>query len=383
MNIYSRKQKIKFVLLVFAGIVGIASLWYSNNLVKKLAAEERIKIELWAHALQEIQDAPIGQDVSSTLSEIIEKNATIPVILADETGKIITHRNFEKNKAKNKEYLEEQMETMKENGNEIEINFSGGKKNHVYYSESTLLTTLFYYPFVQITVISLFFFVSYIAFSSSRQAEENQVWVGMSKETAHQLGTPLSSLLAWVELLKLSEEDNPITVEVEKDVKRLETITERFSKIGSKPKLEERNIIEIIENSVEYLKTRTSRKVVYSMNFHCSVFVLPVSASLFEWVIENLCRNAIDAMNSGEGKIMLETSQKNNNLIIDVSDTGKGIPKSKFKTVFKPGYTTKKRGWGLGLSLTKRIIETYHKGKIYIRHSELEKGTSFRIILKG
>ncbi len=296
MNIYSRKQKIKFVLLLFAGVVGISSVWFSNNLAKKLSKEERTKVELWAQAVKEIQETPIEQEISFTLSRMLEYNTTIPVILTNDTGKIITSMNFSPRKVKQKNYLEEQLSLMKEKNDEIVITFSGNKKNYVYYKESVLLTSLFYYPFIQIIVVGLFFTVSYFAFSSARRAEENQVWVGMSKETAHQLGTPLSSLLAWVEMLKLTENDKSMVEEVEKDVKRLETITERFSKIGSKPKLVNNDIIKILENSVNYLKTRTSNKITYSVKFHEKKSFLPVNTALFEWVVENLCKNAIDAM---------------------------------------------------------------------------------------
>lgn len=381
MNIYSRKQKFKFSLFIAALIVGVSSILYSNNLVKKLAKEERTKVELWAQAVKEIQETPIDREVSITLSKMLEYNTTIPVILTDGDGKIITNMNFDPFKVKQKKYLQNQLELMKEQNEAIVINFSEDKKNYVYYKESILLSNLFYYPLIQMFVIGLFIGLGYLAFSASRRAEENQVWVGMSKETAHQLGTPLSSLLAWVEMLKMSNDDTNMVQEVEKDVKRLETITERFSKIGSKPKLVETNLIHVLSESVSYLKSRTSERVKYITHFNKDSILTPMNVALFEWVIENLCKNAIDAM-GGTGSIIIETVEKNDSVIIDISDTGKGIPKSKFKTVFKPGFTTKKRGWGLGLSLTKRIVESYHKGKIFIKSSEINKGTCFRIILK-
>ena len=380
MNIYSKKQKIKLSLFFIAVLIGVGAIWYSGYLVKKLSAEERKKVELWAETMKEVLEMSFDTEISPTLSKILADNKTIPVILADENDNIISYINLNPRDSDSPENLKNILQEMKSENEPIVINFSEGNKNTVYYHESVLLTNLFYYPYIQISVIAIFVVV---AFSSSRKAEENQVWVGMSKETAHQLGTPISSLVAWVELLKLKNEEDELVTEVEKDVRRLETITERFSKIGSAPKLKNENINEVLINSITYLKSRTSRKVEYVINTkNAKNIAVPVNVSLFEWVIENICKNAIDAMN-GQGKIFFTVIEKSDTVIIDIADTGKGIPKSKYKTVFKPGYTSKKRGWGLGLSLAKRIIETYHAGKIFVKSPESGKGATFRIILKN
>jgi len=382
MNIYSQKQKIKFGLFVIAVIISAGAVWYSSDLTKQLSEEERNKVQLWAETMREIQLIELGEDVSPTLSKIIQDNKTIPVILADEKDNIITHMNMHPRKSKDEAFLKDELLHMKEAGDTIVVHFGKGKTNVVYFKESILLTNLFYYPFILISVVALFIFVSYMAFRSSRKSEENQLWVGMSKETAHQLGTPISSLIAWIELLKLKNGNPELISEVEKDVKRLETITERFSKIGSTPELVPHELNNVLESAVGYLKARTSRKVVYNLGFlHNDEVNVPLNLPLFEWVIENLCKNAIDAM-SGKGTITMTFEEKNTHVILDIEDTGKGIPKGSQKTVFKPGFTTKKRGWGLGLSLAKRIIETYHSGKIFVKHSEVNKGTTFRLILK-
>jgi signal transduction histidine kinase len=271
---------------------------------------------------------------------------------------------------------------MKDENDPIIISVSETETQYLYYRSSILLENLKYYPIVQFAVILLFILVAYLAFSSSRNAEQNQVWVGMSKETAHQLGTPISSLMAWVELLKMQNIDESLIQEFEKDTQRLERITERFSKIGSVPELTRTDVAETIRSTVAYLKTRSSAKVKFLLDFsEQEVYEVPLNASLFSWVIENLCKNAIDAMNN-IGTIQISIVEKGNQILIDLADTGKGISKSYFKTVFQPGFTSKKRGWGLGLSLAKRIVENYHKGKIFVKHSEINKGTTFRIILQ-
>jgi hypothetical protein len=383
MDIYQRKQKAKLLIFITAVIIAFASLFYSNSIVEKLSVEERKKIQLWAETIREIQEIPLDGQVSPTLYRILESNNTIPVILLNENGAVLNYMNINEKKAEKSKYLADRLIEMKAEHEPIIIEFSGGHKNFVYYEDSFLLKSLFYYPFVQIFAVLIFIIVSYLAFNSSRRAEQNQVWVGMSKETAHQLGTPISSLLAWVELLKLKDSDNKLIVEVEKDIKRLETITERFSGIGSEPLLLPHNISKIIENSIEYLKIRTSSKVEYIFDADINnEIIVPLNNSLFEWVIENICKNAIDAMN-GKGKISFEIIKKSEFVYIDITDTGKGIPKSQVKRIFKPGFTTKKRGWGLGLSLARRIVEIYHKGKIFVKYSEIGKGTSFRIILKS
>jgi len=269
---------------------------------------------------------------------------------------------------------------MKKEKEPIVINLSNSNKNYIYYHESYLLQQLTYYPFIQLGVILLFIVVAYLAFSASRKAEQNQVWVGLTKETAHQLGTPTSSLMAWSELMKERLPEIELVSELEKDVKRLEIITERFSKIGSKPTLKPTNLLETIISAVEYLKNRTSDKIIFKFEFPEEETTILLNRSLFEWVIENLCKNSVDAI-SNEGKITIGVKELKNKILIDIADTGKGIPKSKYNTIFNPGYTTKTRGWGLGLSLVKRIVENYHKGKIFVLNSEIGKGTTIRIVL--
>ncbi|MEO5571572.1 MAG: HAMP domain-containing sensor histidine kinase, partial [Bacteroidia bacterium] len=280
-------------------------------------------------------------------------------------------------------YLHEQIAEMKKQHVPIDVKIDKNNTNYIYYKDSVILQQLRYYPYFQLGVISLFLLVSYLAFSSSRKAEQNQVWVGMAKETAHQLGTPLSSLVAWLEYLKLQNKNDEHVVEIQKDVNRLQTITERFSKIGSAPTLKKENIAEVIHNSIAYIKSRISSKVDFSVTSvpnHSHIIYVPINVPLFEWVLENIFKNAVDAI-EGNGKISILITDQQQFAYIDICDTGKGIQKSKFKTVFKPGYTSKKRGWGLGLSLSKRIIEEYHSGHIFVKSSELNKGTVFRIVL--
>lgn len=382
MNIYSKKQKWKFFLFVIAVVIGVSSFVITNNLAKKLSVEERKKVELWALGMRQLSALDNEEKDYTFILEVIKNNETVPVILTDRNKEIISSRNLDPNRENDQEYLARQLEKMKKDNDPIEIILLDGNKNYIYYKESILLTRLFYFPIIQFGVISLFLFVSYLAFSTSRKAEQNQVWVGMAKETAHQLGTPTSSLLASLELLKLKNVDEEVVGEFEKDVNRLEIITERFSKIGSKPKLDKQNIVGVLINAVKYIKARSSQKVNFQFNFSENDIVkAPFNTSLFEWVIENLCKNAIDSM-EGIGNITINIDDRIQYLFIDIIDNGKGIPKSKYKTVFQPGYTTKQRGWGLGLSLSKRIIEIYHDGKIFVNHSEIDKGTNMRIVLK-
>jgi len=380
LNTYKRKQQWKLLLLIAAILIGMTSLWYTNDLISKLSKEERKRVELWAEANRQLVNASLEQDIGFILS-VIKTNETVPVMIVDKDNKIEDWRNLDTTKTKDTTYLRQQFLLMKRQHEPIEIYISPDYKNYIYYKDSNLLTQLYYYPFIQLGVIFLFIAVSYLAFSASRKAEQNQVWVGLSKETAHQLGTPISSLIAWIELLRLDPEHSKIIVEVEKDVKRLETITERFSKIGSAPVLTPVNIFEVITNAISYIKTRSSSKVIFDLNFpDIEKILVPMNVALFEWVVENLCKNAIDAMN-GNGNIDITIIDHVQIIYLDIKDTGKGVPKSKYKTIFQPGYTTKKRGWGLGLSLSKRIIETYHNGKIFVKYSEAGKGTTFRIVL--
>jgi len=381
MEIYSRKQKLKSGLFILAILLGVGIILYTDNLVKKIADEEYNRIEIWAESIREFTEINLNEKVSPTLYKILGENKTIPVILIDDEGQIIDSRNLNPKKINDTSYLQKQLQIMKEQHEPIVVEYAKGHRNYVYYKDSALLTSLLYYPYIQVVAVMFFIFVSYLAFSSSRKAEENQLWAGLSKETAHQLGTPISSLVAWIELLKLKNEDAKLINEVQKDVKRLETITERFSGIGSAPVLMKMDLFKLIENSVSYLQVRTSKNVEYILNFnHSKVLLIPLNESLFEWVIENMCKNAVDAM-QGKGKIIISIEERKDRVLIDIKDFGKGIPKAQFKTVFNPGFTTKKRGWGLGLSLVKRIVESYHSGKIFVKNSEIGKGTTFRIVL--
>jgi signal transduction histidine kinase len=381
MNIYKRKIRWKFLLFFIAASIGISSLWYTNVLVKKLAIEEHKKIELWAKATNLIANSDASGESLEFLLSVIQNNETVPVIVVDKDTNIIQKRNLDSLKSTNPQYLKDVLKDMMSQNPPIEIPILDNNKQYLYYSRSTILTKLTYYPLIQFGVILLFIFVAYFAFSSSRKAEQNQVWVGLSKETAHQLGTPISSLMAWLEILKLRNTEKGFISELEKDVLRLNKITERFSKIGSKPVLKPENLIDGINNTISYLKTRSSKKVIFNLYSDSNDIIVPLNTSLFEWVIENVCKNSMDAI-EGEGSINIKVINNPQFVIIDINDSGKGIPKSKQKTIFKPGFTTKERGWGLGLSLTKRIIEEYHNGKIFVSATEIGKGTTMRIILK-
>jgi signal transduction histidine kinase len=382
MNIYTQKQRWKLLLMVAAFFIGAASLWYTNRLVQQLSEEERKKVELWAQGTRELATMTDDGGPIGFIFEVITNNNTVPVILVNEEDEIISFRNLDSLKSLEIRYLTQQLNKMKEEKPPIVITLPNGQENYIYYRESTLLTQLRFYPYFQLGVIALFLLVSYLAFSASRKAEQNQVWVGMAKETAHQLGTPLSSLMAWVEYLKLKQDkEDKYIVEVEKDINRLNTITERFSKIGSAPALNNENLAEVLQHSLDYMKSRVSAKLKMKLNSpETKAILVPMNAPLFEWVIENLLKNAIDAM-KGIGSITINLTENNHQAIIDLTDAGSGLSKAQFKTIFKPGYTTKSRGWGLGLSLSKRIIEEYHGGQILVKASYPGKGTTFRIIL--
>ena len=369
-------------MLIVAIIIGISTFLITNDLARKLAVEERKKVELWALGMRQLSALDNEEKDYTFILEVIKNNETVPVILTNKEGQIISSRNLDPHRENDPEYQAKQLAKMKNDNDPIEITLLDGNMNFIYYKESILLTRLFYFPIIQFGVISLFLVVSYIAFSVSRKSEQDQVWVGLSKETAHQLGTPTSSLMASLELLRMKNVDEKIVGEFEKDVIRLEKITERFSKIGSSPKLEKQDIIIVLINTIKYIKARSSDKINFTYNFSENDRILvPFNSSLFEWVVENLLKNAIDSM-VGKGNITINIDDRIQFLFIDIIDEGKGIPKSKYKTVFQPGYTTRQRGWGLGLSLSKRIIEIYHDGKIFVNHSEHDKGTSMRIVLK-
>ena len=372
------------MLLFFAFLIGFFSLWYTNTLVKKLENQERDKIATWASAIQ-IANLPEEDGNVNFYYEIIQANTTIPVILADSTGSVTQHRNIDEANISDPVWVAKKIAYMEKQNEPFKIDYMGGKLI-VYYENSTLLNQLRIYPYFQLGVIAFFLAMSYFAFSYSRTSEQNKVWAGMSKETAHQLGTPISSLMGWLDYLREGDVKIPEKVlgEMQHDMDRLGLITERFSKIGSEPSLTTYNLYEVLEESVSYINSRTSQKVEISikdMEIFQTISVA-VNKPLFAWVVENLCKNAVDAM-EGEGAIWFEISGNGDeNIQFDVVDNGKGIPANRHKTIFKPGYTTKKRGWGLGLSLVKRIIENYHNGKIYVKSSEPGKGARFRIELR-
>lgn len=380
MDIYSKKQRWKQILFLSAVLIGVSSLWYTNRLVKHIEVTERQKMENWAEAVRIVANAGLETELAFPFS-VIENNTHIPVILTDAEGGIISQKNLDSLKAENTSYLYRQLEHAKEENDSLLINLGPEEYQLIFYRDSLLLRQLIFFPYVQLGVIVLFILVSYIAFSVSRKAEQNEVWTGMSKETAHQLGTPLSSLIGWMELLKNSDLDPSTISEMQKDTSRLEKITHRFSKIGSRPAMQKTDLTAILKESVEYIKGRGSRNIEYLTDLPSKPIRISLSETLFEWVIENLLKNATDAIQD-TGRVIVHAVEIEDSVIVDVEDTGKGISKSRFRTIFKPGYTTKKRGWGLGLSLSKRIIETYHHGKIFVFSSHPNDSTIIRIILK-
>lgn len=372
----------RFAFILIGAIIVIASTLFTNRLARELAKEEQKKIEVWAEATRQLITADESTDIDFLMS-IITQNTTIPVLIVDEAGDLLHSLNFREPKTNIDKFYKKEIDWLKLRKQPIVINFEDGSKQYVYYDESRLLTQLYWFPYIQFGVIAVFLIVAFFAFSSSKKAEQNRVWVGLSKETAHQLGTPISSLLAWVDLLKARHEDDKLIDEMAKDVQRLRVIAERFSKIGSAPDLQKISLADTLLQAVSYMNKRTSQKVAINTYFSekSAQVMVGLNVPLFEWVIENLCKNAIDAMD-GLGKIDIRVDMDDTQVYIDVIDNGKGMEKSKFKTVFKPGFTTKKRGWGLGLSLTKRIIEEYHGGRVYVKHSEINVGTTFRIVLR-
>lgn len=377
---FDNLKKIKYIFSSIALLIVGLSMYYTHLLTKEMAQEERQRISLWAEATHRLVTDTDESDLAF-LMKVIEGNTNIPALVVDETGNVTVHRNIEVPEENSEEFLRKMAKKFQRENQPIEITIDENVKHHLYYGNSTMLNKLEYYPYIQWGIILAFFAIIFFVFASAKRSEQNRVWVGLSKETAHQLGTPISSLLAWVEILKEEKVNPDLMTEMEKDVNRLRTIAERFSKIGSIPELSPISIDAILQNSLSYMRKRTSNKVQITYQTKSEEpIVVALNQPLFEWVIENLCKNAIDAM-EGEGHINVDVFQEKEKVVIDVSDTGKGIPKSKFDAVFSPGFTTKKRGWGLGLSLVKRIIEEYHKGKIFVKHSEIDKGTTFRIIL--
>jgi signal transduction histidine kinase len=366
--------------------------YYTNILVHRLAQREREQIQLYANALQFLVNDNNNESITFFFKEIIRANEIFPVIWVAK-GNILSYRNInipasidslDINDEKKQAFLNKELEIMRAEHLPVVVNFGGNEVQYIYYRNSYLLSQLRYYPYVQLTVIAVFALLAYLAFSYSRKAEQNQVWVGLAKETAHQLGTPLSSLMAWIEYFKSDPKfaDDEVIPELEKDVERLVMITARFSNIGSIPTLKPENLCDVLYHITGYLRKRISSKIKIHVNCpEGQVPLISVNKHLFEWVIENICKNAVDAM-PGTGEININLKlQPNNKLIIDIADNGKGIAKSNINRVFEPGFSTKKRGWGLGLTLAKRIIENYHRGKIFVKQSEINKGTTFRIIL--
>ena len=387
-NIYDIRRYGKIAFLVVAVIVVAIFLYFFNNLVKDLAQQERERMEIWADATKEMITQQSGTDVDFLFS-IINRNHTIPVLLTDDAGNILSHSNFSLPEPidslnpmylseANEAYLNEKLDDLRNSSNVINIEIGEGSNQYLYYEDSTLLKQLSYYPYIQLLVMLAFIAVVYFAVTSTKTAEQNKVWVGLSKETAHQLGTPISSLMAWMELMESLGVDAETVAEMNKDVQRLSTIASRFSKIGSKPQMEDENLNEVVTRASSYMASRISSRIKLSINTCEGTIPVKASAPLFEWVMENLIKNAVDAM-EGSGAITITTGTDKGVGYIEVADTGKGLSRKNFKTIFNPGYTTKKRGWGLGLTLAKRIIEQYHSGKIYVLTSEPGIGTTFRI----
>lgn len=376
----------KIVLVVAAVVIAVASLVVSHFLVSDLSKEERNKMETWAQALHTLNNANENTDLSLVLS-VLQGNNTIPVVVVDSTGMVMDYRNVEisaDNRKDSLSLLEKEANRMYRSGRFVKIILTDDPHADyqlVCYDESNLLKRLATYPYVQLGIVFIFVVVAIFALLSSKKAEQNKVWVGLSKETAHQLGTPISSLIAWIEILHENYPGDDMIPEMEKDVKRLELIADRFSKIGSLPEPQPSSLNSVISNVVDYIDRRTSSAVLMTVNMPSHDVVVRINASLFEWVIENLCKNAVDAM-EGKGKIWISVIEDGYDVAIEVADNGKGIRHKDLKSVFKPGFTTKKRGWGLGLSLAKRIVEEYHKGRIFVKESEIGIGTTFRIELK-
>ncbi|SEV93133.1 Histidine kinase-, DNA gyrase B-, and HSP90-like ATPase [Chitinophaga sp. YR573] len=373
----------KFVLLSTAVIIVVGTIWYVSSLASKIELEETKKVATWVAANRELLQASDETNINLA-AEIITNNTSIPVIITNKEGHIIDSRNLDSvSLANDTDYIQEQLDIFRKQHPPFVMEIDGRTRqyNFIYYGDSLILKQVRYYPYIQLVVVAFFIFLVLIALSSTNRATQNLVWVGMAKETAHQLGTPLSSIEAWIELLKESEGNEMVATELRKDVDRLKLITERFSKIGSVPQLEEKDVIQQVEAMMIYIKKRAPQKVLFTMHTQENEIPAMISPSLFDWVIENLLKNALDSM-EGKGAIDIYIESYPAHIIIDIMDTGKGIPKGNFERVFKPGFSTKKRGWGLGLSLAKRIIEDYHKGRLIVKSSELNKGTTFRILLR-
>ncbi|MGM9796744.1 MAG: sensor histidine kinase [Parabacteroides sp.] len=379
-SIYDSRQRWKLGFIFAAVLIAILSVVVSDSLIKDLAREERQKMEVWSEATRVMTSENPSLNMQLIL-KIIQGNTSIPVILCTDQDEVVSYNNIEIPEKDPELFLRKKVKELKAKNPPIAIDMEDGSFQYLYYDDSIILKRLLIYPYAQLSVVFVFILLAFLALASTKRAEQNKVWVGLSKETAHQLGTPISSLIAWVEYLRTKEIDTFLLNEMDKDVKRLQTIAERFSKIGSDPDPLPTDLVESIRTALEYMSTRISSKVTIHADLPSHPILVVMNDSLFAWVIENLTKNAVDAM-EGHGDIHLQIEERDTLVRIDLSDTGKGIPKSKFKTVFNPGYTTKQRGWGLGLSLVKRIIESLQGGKIYVKSSELGKGTTFRIELR-
>lgn len=382
-----RIRQVKIILVVAAIAIAVVSLVASNILTKDLARQERTKMEMWAEAMRALSQADENTDLALVL-KVLNDNNTIPVVVLDNDENVTDFRNVvinAKNYKDSLSYVSAMAKRLKSNKQNIRIQLSDASNEYidVCYDDSLMLKRLALYPYVQLGVVMLFVVVAIFALLTSKRAEQNKVWVGLSKETAHQLGTPISSLMAWTTILKETYPDDDLLPEMDKDVKRLQLIADRFSKIGSLPEAVPVSLSEVLDHVIEYMDRRTSKTIQLKKVFPADDIIIRLNASLFEWVIENLCKNAVDAMGGESGTITLRVETVGERVIVEVSDTGKGIKKKDMRNVFRPGFTTKSRGWGLGLSLAKRIVEEYHNGKIFVKSSELGKGTTFRIELKS
>ncbi|MBQ7494791.1 MAG: HAMP domain-containing histidine kinase [Bacteroidaceae bacterium] len=378
-----RIRQVKILLVTAAVIICAASLIWSHFLVSDLAVEEQTRMEVWAEAMRSLSNADDDADLSLVL-KVINGNHTIPVIVLNDDGSVQAYRNLDlrsESEADIDREVRKLASRMKADGRVVRISLDDRAFMEVCYDESVMLKRLASYPYIQLGIVAVFAVVAVFALLSSKRAEQNKVWVGLSKETAHQLGTPISSLMAWTQMLRETYPDDELLPEMDKDVKRLQMIAERFSKIGSLPEPKPENLNEVIAHVTDYIGRRTSNRVTITTRLPEQPIYANLSAPLFEWVVENLCKNAVDAMD-GSGAITITAAEEPSRYAVEVSDTGKGIPKGQFSNVFRPGFTTKKRGWGLGLSLAKRIVEEYHKGRIFVKSSEVGKGTTFRIELK-
>ena len=380
MQFSEKRNFTRWIIIMASFVIVTLILWNTYSFFQIFKNEERVKMQLWAQSLKTINNANLDTDIELP-RQIMENNTTIPIILT-ENNKIISHNNIDESDASDPVRLKQFLEKLKKQNEPIAIQYESGKLKYLlYYGDSSLLNKLKYYPIALLLIIFLFGALVYNFYKSTKMATQNKLWAGMAKETAHQIGTPLSSLIGWLEIMKADNVDETTISEIQKDINRLQTITDRFSKIGSEPILEQRNIIEETEQSFDYLKSRFSSQVDFSFKAPKKPIMVSLNPALHSWTVENLVKNAIDAMR-GKGKLTLEIVNDTNFVNLLVTDTGKGIPKHQFKRIFEPGFTTKKRGWGLGLSLTKRIVEEYHKGKIKVLNSEMSKGTTIQVTFK-